>query len=102
MDAIFTSAAPSSVPSKEPSALAENTGGIACVGTNDCRPVLQKINNLTSDYYILGYRSSNPDPFHLTRKIEIKVKRSGVQLVSGRDYRSTYYLKPPPKEKNKK
>ncbi len=81
-------------------ALAENTGGIACVQTNDCRPVLQKIDNMTSDYYMIGYRSSNPDPFRLTRKIEIKVKRPGVQLVPGRDYRDTYYLKLQPR-KNK-
>jgi VWFA-related protein len=80
-------------------ALAENTGGLACVGTNDCRPVLQKIDNMTSDYYMLGYRSSNPDPFKLARKIEVKVKRPGVQLVSGRDYRDMYYLKKPPKPK---
>jgi VWFA-related protein len=74
-------------------ALAENTGGISCTGTNDCRPVLKQIDNMTSDYYMLGYRSSNPDPFKLARKIEIKVKRPGVRLVPGRDYRDTYYLK---------
>jgi VWFA-related protein len=82
-------------------ALAENTGGIACVGTNDCRPVLQKIDNMTSDYYMLGYRSSNPDPFRVARKIEIKVKRPGVELVSGRDYRDTYYLKRPARNPKK-
>ncbi len=80
-------------------ALAENTGGIACVGMNDCRPTLQKIDNMTSDYYMLGYRSSNPDPFKLQRHIEIKVRRPGVQLVPLRDYRDTYYLKKPPKQK---
>ncbi len=79
-------------------ALAENTGGIACVSTNDCRPVLQKIDNMTSDYYMIGYRSSNPDPFKVTRKIEIKVKRPGVELVPGRDYRDTYYLKLQPRK----
>jgi VWFA-related protein len=82
-------------------ALAENTGGIACVGTNDCRPILQKIDNMTSDYYMLGYRSSNPDPFRVARKIEIKVKRPGVELVSGRDYRDTYYLKRPSRNPKK-
>jgi hypothetical protein len=34
-----------------------------------------------SDYYILGYTSSNPDPLKVTRKLEIKVKREGA-LVS--------------------
>jgi VWFA-related protein len=80
-------------------ALAENTGGIACTGTNDCRPVLKQIDNMTSDYYMLGYRSSNPDPFKLARKVEIKVKRPGVQIVPGRDYRDTYYLKRPVRAK---
>jgi VWFA-related protein len=83
-------------------ALAENTGGLACVGTNDCRPFLQQIDNMTSDYYMLGYRSSNPDPFKLARKIEIKVKRPGVRLEAGRDYRDMYYMKRQPKDNNKK
>jgi VWFA-related protein len=80
-------------------ALAENTGGLACVGTNDCRPFFQQIDNMTSDYYILGYRSTNPDPFKLARKIEIKVKRPGVRLEANKDYRGMYYLKRQPKEK---
>ena len=82
-------------------ALAENTGGLSCVNRNDCRPVLQQIDNMTSDYYMLGYRSSNPDPFKLARKIEIKVKRPNVVLVAGRDYRDTYYLKRPSKPPKK-
>jgi hypothetical protein len=82
-------------------ALAENTGGIACVNTNDCRPMLQKIDNMTSDYYMIGYTTTNPDPFRLTRKIEIRIKRPDVKLVPGRDYRDTYYLKRPPKDKKK-
>jgi hypothetical protein len=50
---------------------------------------------------MLGYRSSNPDPFRVARKIEIKVKRPGVELVSGRDYRDTYYLKRPARNPKK-
>ena len=80
-------------------ALAENTGGIACVRTNDCRSMLQQIDNLTSDYYMIGYRSTNPDPFKLARKIEIKVRRPEVQVVPGKDYRDTYYLKRPTSKK---
>ena len=78
--------------------LAEQTGGVACVNMNDCRPVLQMADNMTSDYYMLGYRSSNLDPLHLTRRIEVKVRRTGVQLVAGRDYRNTYALKRPSKK----
>jgi VWFA-related protein len=80
-------------------ALAENTGGIACVRTNDCRSKLQQIDNMTSDYYMIGFRSTNPDPFKLARKIEIKVKRPDVVLVPGKDYKDTYYLKKPQREK---
>jgi VWFA-related protein len=82
-------------------ALADNTGGVACVNTNDCRPVLQKIDNMTSDYYMIGYTSTNPDPFKVTRKIEIRVKRSDVEVVAGRDYKANYYLKRPKDEKKK-
>jgi hypothetical protein len=42
-----------------------------------------------SDYYILGYTSSNPDPLKVTRKLEIKVKREGA-LVS---YPPVYRIK---------
>jgi VWFA-related protein len=80
-------------------ALAENTGGIACVKTNDCRSMLQKVDNMTSDYYMIGYRSTNPDPLKLVRKIEIKVKRPDVKLDAGKDYKDTYYLKKPQREK---
>jgi hypothetical protein len=62
---------------------------------------LQKIDNMTSDYYMIGYNTSNPDPFKLTRKIEIRVKRPDVQVVAGRDYKATYYLKRP-KDSGKK
>ena len=80
-------------------ALAENTGGVACVKTNDCRAKLQEIDNMTSDYYMIGFRSTNPDPFKLARKIEVKVKRPGVELVPGRDYREMYYMKRPSTKK---
>jgi VWFA-related protein len=74
-------------------ALAENTGGVGCINMNDCGPVLQQIDNMTSDYYMIGYTSSNPDPLKLRRRIEIKVDRPGVRLVPGVDYRDSYDLK---------
>jgi VWFA-related protein len=82
-------------------ALAENTGGLACVKTNDCRKVLQAIDNMTSDYYMIGFRSTNPDPFKIARKIEVRVKRPGVELVPNRDYRDTYYMKRPTVQRKK-
>ncbi len=42
--------------------LAEETGGIAVVNQNDFDKALKRIDAETSDYYVLGYYSSNPDP----------------------------------------
>ncbi len=53
--------------------LAEMTGGLAVVNQNDFDKALKRIDAETSDYYVLGYYSSNPDPLRRTRKIEVKV-----------------------------
>ena len=42
--------------------LAEETGGIAVVNQNDFDKALKRIDAETSDYYVLGYYSKNPDP----------------------------------------
>src|SRR5512139_1028231 len=75
--------------------LAENTGGLAVVNQNDFDRGLKRIDNETSDYYILGYYSSNPDPTIRTRKLEVKVKRPDVNVYS----RQSYTLKRRPAEK---
>src|SRR5688500_14753616 len=72
--------------------LAEETGGIAVVNQNDFDKALKRIDNETSDYYVLGYYSSNPDPTKKRRRIEIKLKRPGLSLR----YRTEYTLTPPP------
>jgi VWFA-related protein len=66
--------------------LAENTGGLAVVNQNDFDKGLKRIDNETSDYYVLGYYSSNPDPTIRTRKLEVKVKRPDVNVYSRRSY----------------
>jgi VWFA-related protein len=71
--------------------LAEETGGIAVVNQNDFSRALKRIDNETSDYYVLGYYSSNPDPLKRTRKIEVKVKREGLNVWS----RTSYSLRDP-------
>jgi VWFA-related protein len=71
--------------------LAEETGGIAVVNQNDFSKALKRIDNETSDYYVLGYYSSNPDPLKRTRKIEVKVKKPGLNTWS----RTSYSLKLP-------
>jgi VWFA-related protein len=60
--------------------LAELTGGIAVVNTNDVEQWLKRIDNETSDYYVLGYYSSNPDPLRRTRRIEVRTTRPNVTV----------------------
>ncbi|MBP7778118.1 MAG: VWA domain-containing protein [Acidobacteria bacterium] len=71
--------------------LADETGGIAIVNQNNFDKGLKRIDAETSDYYVVGYYSSNPDPLKRTRKIEVKVKREGLNVWS----RTSYTLRPP-------
>ena len=77
--------------------LAEQTGGLAVVNSNDFDRALKRIDAETSDYYVLGYYSNNPDPTRRNRAIEIKVARKGDD-GSGYDvtYRKAYTLRPLP------
>ncbi len=75
--------------------LAELTGGIAVVNTNDHTKALRRIDAETSDYYVLGYYSTNPDPTQRRRQIEIRLKKKdadggNLELM----YRREYTLKP--------
>jgi VWFA-related protein len=71
--------------------IAELTGGIAGVNMNDFTRLLKRIDADTSDYYVLGYYSSNPDPLKKRRSIEIRVKQKAkLQLT----YKTSYTLKP--------
>jgi VWFA-related protein len=70
--------------------LAEQTGGIAMVNQNDFVKTLKRIDAETSDYYVVGYYSTNPDPTQRRRRIEVKVKRPNTDL----HYRPEYTLKP--------
>jgi hypothetical protein len=73
--------------------IADLTGGFAVVNSNDFDKGLKRIDAETSDYYVLGFYSSNPDPLKKRRNIEIKVKSpTRYDLI----YKPTYTLKPPP------
>jgi VWFA-related protein len=72
--------------------LAEETGGIAVVNQNDFDKALKRIDAETSDYYVLGYYSSNPDPLKRVRRIEVKTKRQGLNVYG----RTEYVLRPMP------
>jgi VWFA-related protein len=66
--------------------IAEETGGFAVVNTNDVVGELKKIDAETSDYYVLGFYSSNPDPMKRTRALEITVDRPDVVVSARRGY----------------
>ena len=72
--------------------LAEQTGGIAVVNRNNFDAALKRIDAETSDYYVLGYYSNNPDPLKRTRSLEVKAMRDGVEVWS----RTSYSLRPSP------
>ena len=77
--------------------IAELTGGFAVVNQNDFDKALKRIDAETSDYYVLGYYSTNPDPLKKKRNIEIKVKTPGKYELN---YKPSYTLKPPPAVKS--
>jgi VWFA-related protein len=66
--------------------LAEQTGGKPILNTNDFDAALRMIDDETSDYYMLGYYSSNPDPTRRRRRIEIKVRRPDVDVRHRTEY----------------
>ena len=76
--------------------IAELTGGIAVVNQNDVERALRGIDNETSDYYVIGYYSSNPDPLKKRRTIEIRVKSSAKRRADKYQlsYKTSYTLKP--------
>ena len=76
--------------------LAEETGGFAIVDTNDFATALKRVDAETSDYYVLGYYSSNPDPKKRTRRLEIKVNRPDVTIAARREYSLKTEGTPPP------
>jgi VWFA-related protein len=78
--------------------LAELTGGYAAVNQNDFTKALKRIDNETSDYYVVGYYSSNPDPMKKRRRIDVKVTRPNLNVL----HRTEYTLKAPPVPKAEK
>jgi len=74
--------------------IAEETGGVAVVNQNDFSKALKRIDAETSDYYVLGYYSSNPDPTKRRRQMVVKVNRPGLTIWA----RKEYVLKGPPSQ----
>jgi VWFA-related protein len=76
--------------------IADLTGGIAVVNQNDFDRALKRIDAETSDYYMLGYYSSNPDPTRRTRQVQIRTTRDKVELWARKSYTLPRHAAPPP------
>ena len=70
--------------------LAEQTGGRAIVNRNDFTESLKRIDAETSDYYMIGYYSNNPDASQRKRTIEVKVRREALSV----QHRTEYWMPP--------
>jgi len=66
--------------------IAELTGGYAAVNQNDFDKALKRIDAETSDYYVIGYYSNNPDPMKKNRSIDVKVTREGLNVMHRKAY----------------
>jgi hypothetical protein len=65
--------------------LAANTGGFAAVNRNDFNTAFDRIVQENSQYYLLGYYSTNSRRDGRYRKIEIRVKRPGLRVARSRN-----------------
>ncbi len=73
--------------------LSELTGGRAIVNRNDFDDALREVDAETSDYYVLGFYTTNPDPTVRTRRLRIDVPgREGLEVRA----RTHYTLPRPP------
>lgn len=77
--------------------LSEATGGFAVINDNTYDEALKRIDAETSDYYILGYYSTNADATRRNRSVEVTVTRPGVKVWSRGWYRTKAPPAPPPK-----
>ena len=67
--------------------IANDTGGKAFLDSNDFSKAYAKVQADSETYYVLGYRSSNPNQDGRFRRIQVKLNRSDVKL----EYRMGYY-----------
>lgn len=75
--------------------MSEQTGGFAVVNSNDFVSEFKRIDAETSDYYIVGYSSTNRDPLKRVREIDVTTTRPGVEVAARRAYSLKTLGKPP-------
>jgi len=66
--------------------LSEDTGGYASVNSNDFSKAWTRVVSDNSAYYVLGYYPKNDKRDGRFRKIEVRVKREGVEVRSRKGY----------------
>src|SRR5271168_2035407 len=69
------------------STLSSDTGGKAFLDSNDFSPAFTRLQQDTSAYYTIGFRSSDPRRDGRYRKLAVKINRNDVKL----EYRQGYY-----------
>ena len=75
--------------------MAEETGGFAIINTNDFASELKRVDAETSDYYVLGFYSTNQDSSKRVRRLDVTVDRAGLTIHSRRAYSLKTEGKPP-------
>ena len=82
-----TPSCPSSAASQDSlRVLADSTGGFAAVNRNDMNSAFERIVSENSSYYLLGYYPSSDRRNGRFRKLEVRVKRPGLQVRSRSGY----------------
>jgi len=66
--------------------IANETGGFAAVNRNDFSTAFQRIVEENSSYYVLGYYSTDTRRDGRFRRVEVKVRRPGLQVRSRNGY----------------
>jgi VWFA-related protein len=77
--------------------LSSDTGGKAFLDSNDFSPAFQRIQQDTSAYYVIGFRSTNPVRDGRYRRLTIKINQPNVKI----EYRPGYYAPADYKHANK-
>ena len=75
--------------------LAEATGGAAIVDTNNFEDAFSRIVRDNSSYYVLGFSTSTPRTDGRFHKVEIRVKRPGLEVRSRGGYLAPLRRKTP-------